>query len=444
MKLLSPPSAPEEAAARIGWFIRLRWLAVVGVLAFATAGRLVLGLRISITPFVFIAITIALYNAVFLFLNRKIRQDRWGDRFATTQVIIDLLMLTVLMHFGGGIENPFLSYYLFHAVIAAILLPPRKVTLQVLFASLCIAGLAVSELKGLVPHRHVEGLFSGELYNNWKLVIAGVFAMITTLCVTAFFATSIAERLRERERQLADANAVLAEQDRIKSQYVMRVAHDLAEPAGMITSCLKLVTQGLTGQIPEKAMDMVQRAEGKSEYLGQLIRDLLSLSRIKAAKAIPKTDVRLADIVEKVFEEVQPHVTGKNLILKHELPDDLPAVYGNPDAIHELFGNLVTNAVKYTLVGGRVVVSASNSNLEVMVKVQDNGVGIPTEAIPHIFEEFYRADNVRAEAMEGTGLGLSIVSRILDAHGGRIWVESEEGNGTAFSFTLPAVVESDA
>jgi signal transduction histidine kinase len=85
-----------------------------------------------------------------------------------------------------------------------------------------------------------------------------------------------------------------------------------------------------------------------------------------------------------------------------------------------------------------------NKGDEVLVKVQDNGIGIPAEALPHIFEEFYRADNVKAEAVEGTGLGLSIVSQILNTHGGKIWVESEQGKGTTFSFTLPVAGESDA
>ena len=237
------------------------------------------------------------------------------------------------------------------------------------------------------------------------------------------------------------ANIVLAEQDRMKSRYVMRVAHDLAEPAGMITSCLKLVTQGLTGAIPEKAMDMVQRAQYKSEYLGQLVKDLLSLSRIKAAREIPKTKVKLPEIISQVLEELQPHVIEKKLTLEQKLPAALPAVYGNADAIHELFGNLIANAVKYTLVGGRVEVGASNSGGEVLIKVQDDGIGIPAEAVGHIFEEFYRADNVKAEAVEGTGLGLSIVKQILHAHSGKIWVESEQGKGTTFSFTLPIIRE---
>jgi signal transduction histidine kinase len=429
---------PEEATARVGWFIRLRWFAAAGVPAFAAVGRILLRLQFEFAPFVFIGICIALYNAGFLLLNRRIQpKGKWSDRFASMQVVVDVLVLTVLMHFGGGIENPFISYYLFHTIIAAILLPWRKVALQVLFASACIAWVATAELTGLVTHHHIEGFLPIELYANWKAVCVAVFAVITTLCVSALLAASIAERLHERERQLAQANAVLAEQDRIKSQYVMRVAHDLAGPAGTITSCLKLVTQRLTGPIPDKAMDMVQRAQRKSEYLGHLIRDLLSLSRIKAAKDIPKAELELPEIIDQVFEDLQPHLVQKNLTLKKKLPIPLPAVYGNAKAIHELFSNLVTNAVKYTLVGGQVKLSASNTGNEVLVKVQDNGVGIPAEAVPHIFDEFYRADNVKAEAVEGTGLGLSIVRQILNAHSGRIWVESEQGKGTTFSFTLP-------
>ncbi len=171
----------------------------------------------------------------------------------------------------------------------------------------------------------------------------------------------------------------------------MRVAHDLAGPAATITSCLQLVTKGLTGPIPDKALDMVQRAQCKSRYLGHLIKDLLSLSRIKAARKIPKTAVKLPEIIIQVFEELQSRVAEKNLTLEQKLPESLTSVYGNQEAIHELLGNLVTNAVKYTLVGGRVEVSASNTGNEVLVKVQDNGVGIPPEAMPRIFEEFYRA-----------------------------------------------------
>jgi signal transduction histidine kinase len=436
---------PEEAAARIGWFIRLRWLAAASVPAFAAVGRTVLQLRYSIAPFVCVGICVALYNAGFLVLNRRTRTEgKWADRFASIQVAVDILMLTVLMHLGGGIENPFISYYLFHIIIAAILVPRWKVAVLVLFASACIAWVAAGELTGLIAHRHVEGLWVVEIYRNWKVVTVAVFAIITTLCVAAFFAASIAQKLHEREAQLSAANAILAEQDRMKSKYVMRVAHDLAEPAGMITSCLKLVTQGLTGPIPDKALDMVQRAQRKSDYLGHLIKDLLSLSRIKAARKIPKTEVELPEIISQVFEEVQPHAAEKSLTLEQKLPNALPAVYGNPDAIHELFTNLMTNAVKYTLVGGRVELIASNTGDEILVKVQDDGVGVPPEAVPHIFEDFYRADNVKAEAVEGTGLGLSIVAQILNAHGGQIWVESEQGKGTTFSFTLPVAPRQHA
>jgi signal transduction histidine kinase len=434
---LGPPLTPQEASARIGWFIRVRWLAATGVLVFAAVGHILLRLRFAIIPFIFVGLYIALYNAVFLLLSRRTRPEgKWTDRFASIQVGMDILVLTILMHLGGGIENPFISYYLFHTIIAAILLPWWKVALQVLFASVCIAAIAIAELTGVIVHRHVEGLLAIELYANWKFVMVAVFAIITTLCVTAWLAGSIAERLHKRERELAQTNAVLAEQDRIKSQYVMRVAHDLAGPAAMITSCLTLVTRGMVGSISQEALDMVQRAQRKSDYLGHLIRDLLSLSRIKAAKKIPKTEVALPKIINQVFEELQPHVAEKNLTLQQKLPGDLPAVYGNAEAIHELVGNLVTNAVKYTLVGGRVELNASNTGDEVLVKVQDDGVGIPADAVPHIFDEFYRADNVKAEAVEGTGLGLSIVSQILNAHGGRIWVESEQGKGTTFSFTL--------
>ena len=227
MKVLNPPLIPEEAAARIYWFIRLRWLAAVGVLLFAATGRILLQLQFAFTPFVFVAIWIALYNTGFLLLARKTRlEGKWGDKFASIQVGMDILVLTVLMHLGGGIENPFISYYLFHTIIAAIMLPWREVCLQVLLASVCIVVMAIAELTGILAHRNIGGFLSIELYDNWKFVTVALFAIITTLSVSAFLAASISEKLHRREKQLAQANMLLAEQDRIKSQYVMRVAHD--------------------------------------------------------------------------------------------------------------------------------------------------------------------------------------------------------------------------
>ena len=445
MRFLDPPLMPKNASARVNWFIRLRWLAAAGVLGFVAVGHFVLDFQFAVIPLVTIGCLIFLYNTYFLFLSHRIKpeDDRW-DKFASIQVGVDVFALTILMHFGGGIENPFISYYLFHTIIAAILLPWRKVNLQILLASACIITLAVAELTGVVKHYHVKGLLPVELYNNGWFVTITLFAIITTICVSAFLAASVAQRLHKRESQLAQANKILAEQDRIKSKYVMRVAHDLISPVGMITSCLKLVTQGMTGPIPEKSLDMVQRAEHKSEYLGNLVRDLLSLSRIKAAKKLPKTKVELPNIIIQVFEELQQHMTEKNLTLEQDIPVELSAVYGNEKAIHELLSNLVANAVKYTLVGGRVEVTALNKGDKVLIKVQDNGIGIPAEAITDIFEEFYRADNVKAEAMEGTGLGLSIVMQILNAHDGEIWVESKQNEGTTFSFTLPVAGETHA
>ncbi len=396
-------------------------------------------------PFLVVALSVATYNVGFLVLNRRADLTQtWSNSLVTIQVLLDILALTVLMHFSGSVENPFVSFYLFHGIIAAILLPWRSVVLHVILASACIAGLAIVESTGRLSHRHIVGFCQMAPVPNWRFVAIALFASVMTLAVAAFLAASIAGRLHERERELEQTNAALGEQDRIKSQYVMRVAHDLAEPAGMITSCLKLVTQGFVGPISEKALDMAQRAQHKSEYLGHLIKDLLSLSAIKAAKALPKTEVDLQDVVNRVFEDVQPHADEKKLTLEQELPQDLPAVHGNVDAVHELVGNLVTNAVKYTLVGGRVAVRASNSGSEVLVTVEDDGVGIPADAISHIFEEFYRAENVKAEAVEGTGLGLSIVEQILHTHGGRAWVESVENKGTTFSFTLPVAEKAHA
>jgi signal transduction histidine kinase len=139
-------------------------------------------------------------------------------------------------------------------------------------------------------------------------------------------------------------------------------------------------------------------------------------------------------------DALQNRIDAKNQHLEVIVGDDLPAVLGNPVRLRQVFINLVDNAIKYTPEGGQIEVSVHEEGGHAVVRVSDDGIGIPLDDQPHIFDKFYRASGVSSE-YEGTGLGLSIVKSIVEMHGGRIWVESRPGEGTAFIVMLPAFVK---
>jgi two-component system, OmpR family, phosphate regulon sensor histidine kinase PhoR len=146
--------------------------------------------------------------------------------------------------------------------------------------------------------------------------------------------------------------------------------------------------------------------------------------------------VQLADVIERCVETGQLKATRKRIALEVDVPEHFPLVHGDASLLRDVVQNLVDNAVQYTPEGGRVRISASADSREAVVSVDDTGIGIPIADQERIFERFYRVDAARSREAGGTGLGLSIAKHIVEAHGGRLWVESEVGHGSKFSFSL--------
>ncbi len=444
-KRVYPPISRQELQERLRWLINLRWIASGAVFSIITISHLLLKVSLPLVPLYLGNLFLILVNAIFFFQERKFRFRKDGLewtrealRFANFQITLDLLLLTYFIYFSGGLENPFLFCFVFHMVIASILLPQRDAYLQALGAVIFVGGMTLGEQAGLLPHYHLKGFFEGRKCYLTRGSSAGIFTVFSsTLFITVFLATSIVNKLREREEELSEANRKLQEQDRLKSQYVLSVSHDLQSSLSAIQSCLKVVLSNLTGEVSEKSREMISRAEQRSRYLLHFVRDLLNLSRIRASKELEKREVSLWELVKRVADYLRPRAKEKKISLKLENLTRNSTLLANPETMEELLMNLVVNAIKYTPWGGKVGIELREKGEFLQVVVWDTGIGIPPEDIPHIFEDFYRAENAIEMEKDGTGLGLSIVRQIVAAHGGDIWVDSELGKGTRFTILLP-------
>ena len=214
----------------------------------------------------------------------------------------ELLALTYFLHFGGSIENPFVYYFIFHMVIAGILLSNRAAYAHGAFAVLLIGSTSFLEYAGVIPHYHVSGFPDSEMIYNFKYLAGSLGVLSSTLFITIFMAATIVNKLRDREEKLDAANKLLAEQDRLKSQYVLTVSHDLKSSVSTIQSCLKVVLKGLTGSIGQKTTEMLSRAERRSVYMLDFISDLLNLSSIRADKNLRKSQVSVSRIAERTVD----------------------------------------------------------------------------------------------------------------------------------------------
>ena len=236
--------------------------------------------------------------------------------------------------------------------------------------------------------------------------------------------------IEEKGRQLEIAS-------KHKSQFLANMSHELRTPLNAVLGYIEIILDNILGEVPEDIRDSLERARTSGHHLLGLINDVLDLSKIEAGQlTLSISDYSISEAVHAVVTATEPLASEKKLALKASATSDLPLGKGDVRRITQVLMNLVGNAIKFTEVG-EVQVHATASAGVFVVSVSDTGPGISEADQERIFEEFHQADSSSTRKTGGTGLGLSIAKRIVELHGGRIWVESSRGRGSTFWFTLP-------
>ncbi|MCX8067007.1 MAG: GAF domain-containing protein [Anaerolineae bacterium] len=228
------------------------------------------------------------------------------------------------------------------------------------------------------------------------------------------------------------------EADRAKSEFISTVSHELRTPMTSIKGYADLLVLGMAGPLNEQQKHFINIIRNNAERMVALVNDLLDISRIESGRL--QLDLRalhIREVVDQVVTALQPRAQNKNLTLTANVPTDLPPVWGDPNRVAQILTNLISNAIQYTPPGGRVTVSAQTNGDMLEISVADTGIGISKEDQKKIFDRFFRANDPLVQETPGTGLGLPITASLVQMHGGQIWVESELGEGSTFTFTLP-------
>jgi two-component system NtrC family sensor kinase len=246
------------------------------------------------------------------------------------------------------------------------------------------------------------------------------------------------EKLSRTNEELTQANTKLQELDSLKSDFMRKMEHGSRSHLAVMQSCLSLVLGEYYSDLNEQQKDLISTARRRCSTLLEVLDDILLLSYRKSIDAAYNMGpVRLAEILLDVVEDTKIQAQEKNIRIDIQVPLDFSPVLADPEALKEVFSNLINNAVKYTKEDGSIDVTAKQNEDSIEIIVSDTGIGIASEDLPNIFEEFYRASNAKSFKIEGSGVGLAIVKEIIDAHGGSIKVESELGKGTTITIILP-------
>jgi signal transduction histidine kinase len=242
------------------------------------------------------------------------------------------------------------------------------------------------------------------------------------------------DEIQDKSRQLEEAS-------QHKSQFLANMSHELRTPLNAILGYTELMADGAYGEPSEKMLGILKRLEANGKHLLGLINDVLDLSKIEAGQLVLElSDYCVQDIAQTVRSTLEPLATDKKLAFKLELAPELPPGHGDGRRLTQVLINLVGNAIKFTD-AGEVAIKAEANDGSFHVSVCDTGPGISAADQAKLFQEFQQADNAITKKKGGTGLGLAISKRIIEMHGGKIWVESKPGQGSTFTFTLPVIVE---
>lgn len=401
-----------------------------------------LKIPLAVIPLYSITVLLAIYNvAVMFLLDHFSHSDQEFPTPAVKRIInfqmsADLLFLTLLLHFSGGIENPFVVYFVFHMILASILLSPAESYLQATLGTALLALMTLLEYNGIIEHYFLEGFIPADIHEDGFYLFTKVGILSSTFYLVVFMTSSIAVQLRKQEEGYRLANIELEAKDHYKDEYVARVTHDIKGHLAAIQSCLGVVSKGMTGPLNEKQQEFVDRAESRTVKLSVFVRDLLKLTRMRMSH---QTEAEIFDVnktISKAVAAVEIRAQEKSIDLNADIQDDIGDMFGSMLSIEELVSNMLLNAIKYTRQGGKVAIKAEKTGDFVKIEISDTGIGIPADEIGHIFEEFYRASNARKTEKDGTGLGLAIAKQIVERHGGVISAKSSVNEGTVFTFTL--------
>ena len=284
------------------------------------------------------------------------------------------------------------------------------------------------DLLGVMMIYHLEGV---RPFTEKQITLVETFADQAAIAIEN---VRLFDEIQDTSRQLEVAS-------QHKSQFLANMSHELRTPLNAILGYTELMADGIYGELPEKTMGVLKRLESNGRHLLGLINDVLDLSKIEAGQLVLElTDYSLEDIAQTVRSTLEPLAADKKLAFKVDVAPKLPAGHGDGRRLAQVVINLVGNAIKFTD-AGEVVIKATATDGSFHLSVRDTGPGISAADRAKLFQEFQQADNAITRKKGGTGLGLAISKRIIEMHGGKIWLESQIGQGSTFSFTVPVRVE---
>jgi len=422
------------------WLIKARWAIALSSILAINAAALVQIFSLEYTQLIVASVALLFVNTLYYIYIRKLRkrdpaqQERKALLNLHLQIGLDFFILTIMIHFSGGIENPAILFYVFHIIISSMILPVRGAILLAVWAMGLLISSSLLVYSGVLNHYPLSTAVSNNLFSNLPYLLFTLSVFLVTSLLIMYFTITLAQRMRSARTELKQANENLLAQDKIKNEYVYRVTHNIKSDLSSISGSLSVVQQQILAPVDNKNADFVEKAFNRTHKLMNFVDDLLSLTSMMLNNRFEVRRFNFTELAGQVFEQMSQKAHDKRLAYTLEKPEEELFMQGIKVSIKEAIMNLISNAIKYTPENGVVKIKIRHFKETILFSAEDSGVGIASDELQHIFKEFYRAGN--AGGIEGAGIGLSLVKAIVDRHKGKLMVKSEINKGSAFTILL--------
>jgi len=449
----------ERLLNRLHWMHTMRWFAAgVGLTAMLFSMQFG-NLDLPYSALAFMLVLLAACNLAYGFRIGKFDPETTDLSFLNsliyTEIAADFLILAGLIHLTGGVSNFFAFYFVFHIVIASILVP-RKVGYALAgAATVLVGGIAIAEMNGVLPHYSLGPFEPGDAYRQPGYVFHFMVIFSGLLFIMAYIASNLRQMLQRRERFLTElkeklelwnqqcmtANERLVEIDRTKTQFMHLSGHEIRSPLSAMLSIMRTILEGYVKD-KVKILEMIGLANRRANEALEITNKLLQLAREKGKDlSVEKFDVVVE--TQSILDDIRELAVEKSVHIDMVEPEQKPII---AEADRESFWlateNIISNAIKFSYPDGKVTVHVEKWRNKGMIIVVDHGIGIPEEFMPGIYDEFSRARNARKHEPAGTGLGMPIVRQAAVNMGGTVTVRSINSQGTVVRLTVP-LVETD-
>ena len=415
---------------RLAWLINLRWISIIALLFCVPVADIMFGFRIGFTEITNIAITLTLVNILFFFVARHFpfRNEYQELAFLELQILIDLIIISFVIHYSGGIGNPFYFLYLVQVILSGIIFPGKFLP----YFNAIIAALLLT-IWTMLEHLFMVDRYLLREEPSAALIITSLLAFYITDFAGIYIINNFMNGYRSLKKIIDQKNVQLEKAIKDRSRTFRFAAHELKSPMIAIQSTLDVVKSLFSGDLRPEVKEMVFKAERRSSQVIEMIKELIAVTQYNLGMEKPVFEtVEFDKWLCSIVDHHQAYADNKNIALIYNHLSGTLNINIDTNGYEKVVSNLVNNALRYTLPGGKVIIEPFVSDQSYGLTVKDTGIGIHKEDMEKIFEEFYRTKIARETEQIGTGLGLNLVKEIVHHYKGEISVKSEIGKGSEF------------